>query len=295
MNPYIQVLLADVFLAGVSVLQKKYQKLAGTSLRAGLLYNTMMGIVGILAYLFINQFEIHVTGVSIVLATAYNITCLMYIFAGFKIMERGNMAHYTLFLMSGGMTIPYVWGVIFLDEPLTWMRTLGLILIVAAIIFSNSGGKRPDKKTMLLCIATFFLNGVVSVLSKTHQIHPVSAIVSSADFAFWVMVSKAVCCLAILLILAQKRKTEDAEVVPEKFPIKAMILVVIFAGVMDALTFMLQLNGATQLPASVLYPLITGGSIILSTLGGVLVYREKLSGRQWAGIIICFAGTLLFL
>jgi len=43
------------------------------------------------------------------------------------------MSLYTLFLMSGGMTVPYVWGVAFLDEDLTLFRTLGLLLITGDV------------------------------------------------------------------------------------------------------------------------------------------------------------------
>ena len=64
---------------------------------------------------------------------------MLYIFIGFRIMENGSMSLYTLFLMSGGMTVPYVWGVLFLNEELTILRTLGLLSIITAIIISNSG------------------------------------------------------------------------------------------------------------------------------------------------------------
>ena len=51
-------------------------------------------------------------------------------------MENGSMSLYTLFLMSGGMTVPYIWGVLFLNEKLTIFRTLGLVAIIAAIIIA---------------------------------------------------------------------------------------------------------------------------------------------------------------
>ena len=43
------------------------------------------------------------------------------------------MSLYTLFLMSGGMTVPYVWGVAFLNEDLTLFGILGLLLITGDV------------------------------------------------------------------------------------------------------------------------------------------------------------------
>lgn len=61
------------------------------------------------------------------------------------------------------------------------------------------------------------------------------------------------------------------------------------------ISYMLQLIGAESLPASVLYPFITGGSIILTSFAGVAFFKEKLTIRQWMAVTACFVGTLLFL
>lgn len=63
----------------------------------------------------------------------------------------------------------------------------------------------------------------------------------------------------------------------------------------DGLSYMLRLIGAESLSVSVLYPFITGGSIILTSFSGVAVFKEKLTIRQWMAVTACFVGTLLFL
>lgn len=77
--------------------------------------------------------------------------------------------------------------------------------------------------------------------------------------------------------------------------IKSILPIVIFASVFDGISYMLQLIGAESLPASVLYPFITGGSIILTSFAGVTFFKEKLIIRQWMAVTACFVGTLLFL
>lgn len=58
---------------------------------------------------------------------------------------------------------------------------------------------------------------------------------------------------------------------------------------------MFQFMGTKTIPGSVLYPLVTGGSIILSTIADVLVFKEVLSARHWTGIAFCLVGTVFFI
>ena len=53
---------------------------------------------------------------------------ISYTVLGFRILKMsGSMAMYTLSLMTSGMILPYVWGIAFLNEPFTCLRTAGLM------------------------------------------------------------------------------------------------------------------------------------------------------------------------
>lgn len=291
MKDYILVLLADVLLAATLLFQKKYQKSAGVSINAGLAYNVVTGVFSAAIFLGINKFSPAASLFSLLMAALFASLLVIYILIGFRIMKKGSMSLYTLFLMTGGMTLPYIWGLFFLNEELTLIRTIGLVVIVLAIALSNTGAEKPDKKQMLMCIVVFILNGGVSVVAKMHQVSPLNNGVSSLDFVFWVNIFKAILCFVVLLCVKDKGKNDECE----NFGIKQLLPVLFAAAAADGISFMLQLNGAVNLPATVLYPIITGGSIVMTSLAGVLVYKEKLSKRQWASVIICLAGTCLFL
>lgn len=291
MNAYILIILADILLAAVFLCQKEYQKVAGTTVGAGLWYNALMGAFSAIMFLIINRFEVKLTPYSVIMAVVFAIVAMLYIFIGFRIMKNGNMSLYTMFLMSGGMTVPYIWGVLFLNEELTLFRIIGLVAIIIAIVISNSGARKPGKMQILMCVAVFLLNGVASVTSKLHQINPASEVVTSSDFAFLVMVFKALICFTVITVCGKKLKYETTK----KLPGKKIIPIVLLAAVLDGISYMLQLVGAINIPATVLYPLVTGFSVILTAIAGAVVLREKLSARQWTGVAICFVGTLFFL
>lgn len=83
-------------------------------------------------------------------------------------------------------------------------------------------------------------------------------------------------------------------------PVRAMekrtsVFVAIGAALIGAASYFLQLTCAKVLPASVLYPIVTGGSVVFSAVAGGVFFRERLSRRQLLGIALCMIGTLLFL
>lgn len=291
MDSYIMIIIADILLAVDFAFQKKYQKTAGTSVKAGVSYNALLGVLSAVIFFVMNKFRIHITAFSLLMAVAFATLIMLYVFIGFKIMKKGNMALYTLFLMSGGMTVPFVWGVIFWQEVISLWRVAGLIFIIAAIILSNTGAKKPDKNQMFLCILVFFMNGFASVIAKTHQLSDASKLVTSSDFVILVNASKAVICSVALLFMGAKGKNTASE----KLPMKPVVIISALSAVAGGLSYYLQLIGAVSVPATVLYPLITGGTVILTSLTGMIVYKEKIAPMQWVGIGICLLGTLMFL
>ena len=105
--------------------------------------------------------------------------------------------------------------------------------------------------------------------------------------AAWSFVGGAVLGFGLLLI----KKAPPVPAAP-----KGNVLAMISgAALIGGLSYLLQLVGARDLPASVLYPMITGGSIIFSTLSGMVFFKERPQRKQLLGILACFLGTLFFL
>ena len=229
--------------------------------------------------------------------------CAAYGILGFEIMRRGNVAIYTLFLMSGGMLVPAVYGWLFLGESALPLRVLGLAVIVFSIILSNLSKARPSKILLFLCTAVFFMNGGVSVFSKIHQVNTSGNPVSSTDY----ILIGIICSFVLNLILRagvfvkEKLGRNDVSVKePESKPnfspkLLLPALLIILSPIIGNASYFLQLEGAKELPASVLYPIITGGSVVLSGIFALIFFGEKLSKREWMSIGLCLAGTCLFL
>ena len=62
---------------------------------------------------------------------------VIYSVLGFRVLKAGNVAVYSTFFMSGGMLLPYLFGLVFLDETVTVLRVLGILLILGAVLLST--------------------------------------------------------------------------------------------------------------------------------------------------------------
>ena len=81
----------------------------------------------------------------------------------------------------------------------------------------------------------------------------------------------------------------------EKNNFSKSLIVIILSAVIGGTAYFLQLYGAKSLPATLLYPFITGGSIVFSTLIGAVLFKEKLSRKLIISVVLCFAGTIMFI
>lgn len=319
MQYYLLVLLAVIGLAVNFSLTKIYQNRTGTGLRLSVLFNIICGAFTAVVFFFINGFmngfdSFPFTPFSLLMACLMTLFCGTYSLLGFKIISMGNIAVYTLFLMLGGMTLPYFYGLIFLNEAETQtslifpdgsamiFRVIGLLVMVAAIILSglgdkNQNGKKTSRLFFLLCAIVFCLNGCVSITSKIHQLDVnADRAVTAQGFVMLAAIVKVIAFSIVYLLLRLRDRKLPPETRPAPIKLSPGVLGIILASALvDGLSYLLQLIGASHLPATVLYPLVTGGCVILTALCGKFFFREKLSRRAAIGIALCFVSTFFFL
>ena len=280
---YLSVIAATVLLAIEFSCSKLYQSLESISLEKGLQFNAVSGSVSALIMWALAGFRLEWSGFSALLALGMALCNMLYCLLSFRILNLGGMALYSLALMSGGMLLPYVFGIVFLNETVSLPGFLGLMTVLAAVILANFNRRNIGKTLLLLCAAVFLLNGFCSILSKVHQISRMPSTVSSAGFVLYSGIAK--CLLSVIVLLCRKRSSFSR---PKH---KYTLLLTVGAAVISAASYLLQLNGAKVLPASVLYPMITGGSIVFSAIAGCVLFKEQLSLRQVLCILLCIFGT----
>jgi len=324
---YIEVLIALLLLVCYFVTNKAFQKRVGSDAGSSMTYSCTRGFITALlffvAYYFINRHTPVITWYSALMAAALAVFVVGYTLVGFKVMNYGSLSVYTVFLMLGGMILPYLYGVIWLNESINAFRIIGIVIMVISMFFPllekretapGADGEKRGKPWLfaLLCILVFLLNGAVSVISKTHAAGVLKLETSdSMTFVMLCALFNGILSGIILLVLKLHKKlaggkeqgtvqADPDSAQPRAKAISAELvrtvaIIVVLAAIFDGASFFFQQLGAAILPASVMYPIQTGGSIVLSALAGFLIFKEKPSKIALIGLCLTFASTFLFL
>lgn len=285
---YILVILAAVLYALDFAIKKSYQTINGTGLFSGTIYNLLSGIFKALIFFAICGFTFEFTTYSLIMSFIKALAVILYTLLSFKIFKDGSMALFSVFLMCGGMLLPYVFGLVFLNEQPTALKLIGVILMAIAVALSGFSRVKIKTSTLLLCVLVFILNGIVSIVSKLHSIADPAIAISSNAFVMYSGLGSAF--FAVTTLPFCKPKSEPKFSYGPK-----VILLSAASAVISGAGFLFQLIGAKDLDASILFPIITGGTIIFTSLAGLLFFKEKLSKVQVLSIILCFTATLFFL
>lgn len=299
MKFYIMLLVAVVLMAAQFAENKFYQSKNGSGIRESLLYTALAGLFCALILFCLNGFRLEITGFSLLAAFGVASLCLAYNLLGFRIFSLGDYSVYMMFLMLGGMILPFVWGMIWLGDASELgtfslvCRLSGVALLIFSLALPAIGSKKKGSGLFYtLCVTVFIANGFVSVISKLHQIETVRPTVDSWSFAILTNLISGLMSAAVLVCVCLKTKKK-----PELKGLGVGKLLPLAAsyGALNGIAYILQLLAASELPASVQYPMVTGGSVVLSALVGRLVFKEKGSRVGVISNIIAFAATFLFL
>jgi len=296
---YFVLLLAVVCIAAQFSLNKFYQKNYVDGPKEMLFLPFVSGIANIalfalLGFCFYGKLP-DFTMFSFLMSLALAVVSTLSAFVGLLIMKYGNMSVYSVFMMLGGMILPYLFGLIFLDEKISAARLLGLAILIFALpcsVANPAKEKKAAKKFYyMLCASIFLLNGTISIISKTHSIN-IAAVPAANFIVYSNLWGAAINGAAYFAYASHSAKPKGRGANPGRLRAVPVIAICAFVG---GIGYLFQLVAAKTVPAVAMYPFITGGSIVASTIAARIFFGEKLGKPAMAGIAISLFGTLLFL
>ena len=221
--------------------------------------------------------------------------------------KYGSTATYSVFMMLGSMIIGSVYAIIVWSEP------AGLITLIVSIIIPVLGkGEKMSLKCLVVCTVAGLLNGTYTVISASHaKMGETGLIADTNSFMNWQYLLGTMLALVAYIvmrfILKVDKKSDSLPAQPvavdEKCESKGK-LAVIFSSVavltvLSALMYssssgfgyLLQLIALEKLPATIVSPLVSGISIVLSAVAGLLFFKEKPDKKSIIGIAVTLVGV----
>ena len=280
-------------MSGMFALNKLWQKSNGAGIKTSLLYTALTGLFVSVIFFAVGGGRVQITPFSLVCAAAVAGLCLGYNLIGFKVFSIGSYSVYMMFLMLGGMLLPFIYGMLFLGDA-DGTGTVSLAARFTGVALGDKKDKKNSRLFIILCVTVFILNGFVSITSKIHQIETVRQTVDATSFVVLTNGINGVASAVTLLFLCLRDKKPPE--LAKDFPVWKVILMPLVCGALNGSSYLCQLvAAASDMPASVQYPMITGGTVILSAAVGRVFFGERQSKLSLAGTLLAFAATFLFL
>lgn len=275
---YYAMVMAAVVMFGLQFFcNQQYERECKSGLSASMMFIFGGAVAGLVVLLAVNGFKWEFTPFTVLMASLAALDGMAFSFCSLKALGKINLSLYSLFSMLGGMVLPFCLGVFFFDEQFTVGKAICLVAVIAALFLSVEKGE--GKGGTVYYIGVFVFNGLSGVISKFFQASELPK-TSEAAYSVWTAVMTALISGVILIFVWKKS--------PLKLNAKALVSMA-GNGILNRVANFLLLLSLAYLPASVQYPMITGGVMIVSTLLGYFT-PNKPKTREWISLALSFAG-----
>ncbi|MBE6128107.1 MAG: DMT family transporter [Erysipelotrichaceae bacterium] len=185
-----------------------------------------------------------------------------------------------------GLLVPLALSLLLFHERPGLLQIIGLLVVLVSIRFF-SGSQNMDEPaadiSLLLLLAVLFTNGMSDSMAKIYSTY---GVLNEEPVYFFVLF--LVASLVTLCLLVHERKTNGNKL--SLRDLAAGILV----GIPNYFSSVLLLKALNGIPAFIVYPVFSSGTILIVTLVSSLFFHEKLNRRQLTGLVLVLI-SIIFL
>ena len=282
---YFLLFLTALFIVFQKVIQDRYN----AKCRSGVfLFSGMISFFAMCFFMAVNRdwtwsSELIIPAVSFGLSYA---AATVFVVLAIKC---GSLAKTTL-ITSYSLLVPAFAGLIILREPLGIPMIAGMILLVLSLWLTNHRKKTADApkekislKWLVFVLLGFVGNGMCSTVQKLapHYL--------GADVNLTLSTIAALALSTVVLIAASflAKETDLKSTLRVGGPLS------LFCGLFNGAVNYLAIYLNQFIPASVMFPVLSAGELILIVPYSLLVRRERFTAKQWAGFAVGVVSVVL--
>lgn len=180
--------------------------------------------------------------------------------------------------MKLGLLVPIAASVLLFHEIPTHSQIAGFCIAVVAIVLINLKKDGNRRGFGFGLIVMLLLSGGADVMAKVFDVFGPAQL--SALYLFYTFATAFVLC--VVLVVHKKERPGFQE-----------LLYGTLIGIPNFFSAKFLLAALTKLPAVVVYPSFSVATMLIVTLTGVAVFRERLSKVQWAALAAIIAALIL--
>ena len=294
---YAFLVAAAVLYSFMFLFNGKYQKNNGNGLDSALAFSLYTSVVCLIIYFALSGvrlisgwealevFELQFSWFSFLLAISSAAVNIGFSFFSIKALGVANLSLFSIFAMLGGMLLPSLYGLIFSGEPMTFGKGACYALIIVALFLTFEKGGKKGKRSLFYCFGVFVLNGLSGVITSIHQEEAFAEY--AVNSGSYMIMTRGICVVVSFVLFLTLFKKPPALKIKDTLSIAGY-------GFCGGMGNLLQFIALATLDSSVLFPIVTGGTMICSTAVS-LVVKEKSKVKTIIASVIAAASTALMI
>ena len=249
----------------------------------GVFTYTVLSGLGTVAFFLVTSKNLNFQTEIIPYAVWFGVSYLLAGIFGLKAIAVGSLS-LTSLVTNCSLIMPTLYGLVFLHEPGNFFLYFGILLLLAALILVNKTSVTVPitGKWILFVMISFIGNGMCSISQKAQQ----DAFGGTGKNELMIMALTIVIVVNAVLMLIHERKNV------KRF-VRLGFVTGFVGGAANGVVNLFVMIMVGRMPASVVFPLISAGSIVLMYLISRFVYKEELSPRQKLGFLLGILSVVL--
>lgn len=235
-----------------------------------------------------------------------NAVCVLFSQVAYmKAIEYGPIALSSLFY-SCGFVVSTTWGCIYYHENINALHIVGFLLVIVSFVLvtlPKRNGNTPFNVRWLICaIVAMILSGGIGITQKlftsnyaeyslNYFLYTVFLCIVAMSGVLYVILTLIRHCKSKRFASSTQQSGQEQKAVKSR-DVKAIVCTLVL-GVILGVYNKVNTYLAGVLPSVVVFPVINGGVIVITTLASALVYKEKLTVLQIIGVCVCVISIVL--
>lgn len=234
-------------------------------------FNEIMYFFCAVAY-FIMAIGSSISVMTVLLGCIFGVVTVVFNMSTIKALSAGPM-HITTLITTSSMIIPTIFGTLVSQERMSVLKMIFLVVLIGFIFLGTSQkkGTTINKLWIVYCFLAFLSSGMLGVLQKIHQI----SAFHQQRFGF--LAAGFICaalCTSLISHQGEKQIKFNAKYKWVALGCGACVFVVNY----------LTMTLLPIIPSQVFFPVMNGGSILLTSVSSLIIFKEQITKRQLIGL-----------
>lgn len=281
MKDFLLIMLLSLMACSKVTLQGLYAKKHVKSVLDGVFFN---GIIFFFAALIFIRYIFTGSPVTMLFGAAFGLLTVIFQALYISAMSSGNVSM-TVMIVNLGMIFPVGLSVVLYGDSLNAFKVVGILLTLLAFVISvdRNGATPKSKSWFLLALGACLTNGGLAICQKVFGHTAYKA--ENQSFVAWAYVVAFVLSVGIGALFRVGNLQARLNALAVGCALGAGVILGVFQW--------LNTYAVSVISGVVLFPTYNGMSLLMSTVSGVLLLKDRLNRRQTIAACTGIAAIIL--